>query len=57
MKKRKRKIKIDLLKLISFIIEIITLIYFTICIINYTSKTTKQVIEYTPKERTTTIIR
>lgn len=57
MKKRKVKIKIDLLKLISFIIGIITLIYFTICIISYTSKTTKQVLKYTPKERTTTIIR
>ena len=49
MKTRKRKI--DLLKLASFIIGIITLIYFTICTISYTTKTTSKVKEYMPQER------
>lgn len=47
---KKRKIKIDWLKLISFIIGTITLIYFTICTISYTTKTTKSILEYEPKE-------
>ena len=51
MKKR----KIDWLKLISFIIGIITLIYFTICTISYTIKTTEAVKNYEPQERTTII--
>lgn len=48
MKKR----KIDWLKLISFIIGIITLLYFTICTISYTAKTTEAVKNYEPQERT-----
>ena len=50
MKTRKRKI--DWLKLLSFIIGIITLIYFTICTISYTTKTTNKAKEYQPQERT-----
>lgn len=49
MKTRKRKI--NWLKLLSFIIGIITLIYFTICTISYTIKTTEAVKNYEPKER------
>ena len=44
--------KIDWLKLISFIIGIIAFIYFTICTINYTTKTTEAVKNYEPQERT-----
>lgn len=50
MKTRKRKI--DWLKLISFIIGIVTLIYISICTINYTVRTTNKVKEYMPQERT-----
>ena len=50
MKKRKRKIYC--LKLISFIIGIVTFIYLSICTISYTVKTTKKAKEYTPQERT-----
>lgn len=50
MKTRKRKI--DWFKLINFIIGIITLIYFTICTISYTIKTTNNAKEYIPQERT-----
>lgn len=46
-----RKIKINWLKLISFIIGIITLIYTSICIISYTVKTTNKVKEYQPREK------
>ena len=49
---KKRKYKIDWLKLIGFIIGIITLIYFTICTISYTIKTTEAVKNYEPQERT-----
>lgn len=49
---KKRKYKIDWLKLISFIIGIITLIYFTICTISYTIKTTNKAKEYMPQEKT-----
>lgn len=49
---KKRRYKIDWLKLISFIIGIITLIYFAICTINYTIKTTNKAKEYMPQERT-----
>lgn len=49
---KKRKIKIDWLKLVSFIIGIITLIYFTICTISYTIKTTNKAKEYQPQEKT-----
>lgn len=48
MKKRKRKI--NWFKLVSFIIGTITLIYLAICIISYTTKTTKSILEYEPKE-------
>ena len=44
--------KIDWLKLISFIIGTIALIYFTICTISYTIKTTEAVKNYEPQERT-----
>lgn len=47
-----RKIKINWLKLVSFIIGIITLIYFTVCIISYTIKTTNNAKEYMPQEKT-----
>ena len=47
-----RKIKIDWLKLISFIIGIITLIYFTVCTRSYTIKTTNKAREYMPQEKT-----
>lgn len=47
MKKR----EIDWLKLVSFIIGIITLIYFTVCTISYTIKTTEAVKNYEPQER------
>ena len=50
MKTKKRKI--DWLKLLSFIIGIITLIYFTVCTISYTIKTTKKALEYQPQEKT-----
>ena len=50
MKTRKRKI--DWLKLISFIIGIVTLIYISICITSYTIKTTKKTMEYMPQEKT-----
>ena len=49
---KKRKYKIDWFKLVSFIIGTITLIYLAICIINYTTKTTKSILEYEPQERT-----
>lgn len=48
---KKRKIKIDWLKLFSFIIGTITLIYFAICIISYTTKTTRSILEYEPQEK------
>lgn len=47
-----KKKKINWLKLVSFIIGIITLIYLAICIISYTTKTTKSILEYEPQERT-----
>lgn len=47
-----RKIKIDWFKLISFIIGIVTLIYFTVCTISYTIKTTNKAKEYQPQEKT-----
>ena len=50
MKTKKRKI--EWLKLIGVIIGIITLIYFTICTISYTIKTTNKAKEYQPQERT-----
>lgn len=50
MKARKRKI--DWLKLISFIIGTVTLIYISICTISYTIKTTNKAKEYMPQERT-----
>ena len=53
MKTRKRKI--NWLKLISFIIGIITLIYFAICTISYTIKTTNKTKEYMPQEKTVII--
>ena len=53
MKTRKRKI--NWLKLLSFIIGIITLIYISICTISYTIKTTEAVKNYEPQERTTII--
>lgn len=49
MKTRKRKI--DWLKLISFIIGILTLIYFAICTISYTIKTANKAKEYQPQEK------
>lgn len=52
MKTRNKRYKIDWLKLISFIIGIITLIYFTICTISYTIKTTNKAKEYMPQEKT-----
>lgn len=55
MKTRKRKIKIDWLKLISFIAGIVTLIYISICTISYTTRTTKKALEYIPQERTVII--
>ena len=51
MKTRKRKIKIDWLKLISFIAGIVTLIYISICTISYTIKTTNKAKEYMPQEK------
>ena len=50
MKTRKRKI--NWLKLVSFIIGIVTLIYFAICTISYAIKTTNKAKEYQPQERT-----
>lgn len=50
MKTRKRKI--NWLKLIGFIIGIVTLVYFTICTISYTIKTTNKAKEYQPQEKT-----
>lgn len=50
-----KKIKINWLKLVSFIIGIVTLIYFTICVISYTIKTTNKAKEYMPQERITII--
>lgn len=55
--KKKGTRKIDWFKLITFIIGTVTFIYLSICTISYTAKTTKQVKEYTPQERTTTIIK
>lgn len=49
---KKRKYKIDWLKLLSFIIGTITLIYLTICTISYTIKTTNKAKEYMPQEKT-----
>ena len=53
MKTKKRKI--DWLKLIGVIIGIITLIYFAVCTISYTIKTTNKAKEYMPQEKTTII--
>ena len=50
-----RKRKIDWLKLISFIIGIVTLIYCTIYTISYTIKTTNKIKEYKPQEKTIVI--
>ena len=47
-----RKRKINWLKLVSFIIGIVTLLYFTISTISYTAKTTEAVKNYEPQERT-----
>ena len=47
-----KTIKIDCLKLISFIIGTIAFIYFTICTISYTIKTTEAVKNYEPQEKT-----
>ena len=49
---KKRKYKIDWLKLFSFIIGTIIFIYFTIYTINYTTRTTKSVKNYEPQEIT-----
>lgn len=49
---KKRKYKIDWLKLIGFIIGTITIIYLVTCIISYTTRTTKAVKNYEPQERT-----
>ena len=46
-----RKRKINWLKLISFIIGIITSIYLLTCIISYTTRTTKAIKNYEPQER------
>ena len=50
MKTRKRKI--DWLKLIGFIIGIITSVYLVTCIISYTIRTTEAVKNYEPQEKT-----
>ena len=47
-----KKKKINWLKLISFIIGIVTIIYLVTCIISYTTRTTKAVKNYEPQERT-----
>lgn len=52
---KKRKYKIDWLKLVSFIIGIITSIYLVTCIVSYTTRTTKAVKNYEPQERTMAI--
>ena len=49
---KKRKYKIDWLKLFSFIIGIAALIYISICTISYTAKTTRSILKYEPQERT-----
>ena len=46
-----RKKKINWLKLISFIIGTIALIYFAVCTISYSIKTTKKALEYQPQEK------
>ena len=50
-----KKKKINWLKLVSFMIGTIALIYFAICIISYTIKTTEAVKNYEPQERTIVI--
>lgn len=50
MKTRKRKI--DWFKLLSFIIGIVTLLYFSICIVSYSVKTMNKALEYQPQEKT-----
>lgn len=47
-----KKKKINCLKLVSFIIGIITSIYLLTCTISYTIKTTEAVKNYEPQERT-----
>lgn len=50
MKKQKRKLNTK--KLLLTIWGVIIILYLTICFISYAHKTTKNILEYEPKEKT-----